>query len=73
MGEAENLQAGETLEGAERNRGEIVVVEIERLKEREIGEGRDWAGERVALERERSELREGVEIGRKDAGEGLGG
>lgn len=67
------MQARKALEGARRNRGEIVVVEVKGLEEREIGEGRDRAGERVALKRERSELRKGVEIGREDAGEGLGG
>lgn len=67
------MQARKALEGARRNRGEIVVVEVKGLEEREIGEGRDRAGERVALKRERSELRKGVEIGREDAGEGFGG
>lgn len=67
------MQARKALEGTRRNRGEIVVVKVKGLEEREIGEGRDRAGERVALKRERSELREGVEIGREDAGEGLGG
>lgn len=62
--EREDLEAGEAGEGAVWDGGEVVVVKIDCLKIREVGEGRKLAGELVSLEGESGELRERVEVRR---------
>lgn len=70
--EAEGLEAGEALEGAGGDGGEVVAVEVDGLEGDEAGEGRDGAGEGVALEGEALQLGEGGKIRGEGAGEGGG-
>ena len=67
MAQGQGLQAGESLEEAVWDGGEIVVVKVELLEGSEVGKGGDRSRERVVLERKIGELGEIAKIRWKSA------